>query len=433
MTKLNRINFGNTKFTIVSIFLLSIYSFFGYLFPNDISYSILTSSLIIILFSIAFKKKQLVISKQLNIILLITLFIFIQLLSVIFSVAPSNSLKVFVNRSVILIIGILFCLETNWYKSGIKILFVFSFIHMFFTILLYLFPTIFSNFLSQKLPSETSIYITSAMSRGLYPGITNQVARNAFYISVGIAVLCNELIKDKHNRNKYIIMCVFLLALLLTGKRGHLVSNFIAILLTSIVYTKYKNKKIFTTVIRAVVIILLIFIVLTIIFPEAATPIMRFIERKGRDQSSGRIQLYILALDLFYQRPIMGWGIGTYNYLFGTGTHNMYLQVLSENGVIGLVCLLLVLFANILNGIKSIKFSLFKEGTVDNKYLIFSLYIQFFYIMYALTGNPLNDGFILIIYLLASSIPYTIKLKKVKLISREESDNENFLNLVKEY
>ena len=72
---------------------------------------------------------------------------------------------------------------------------------------------------------------------------------------------------------------------------------------------------------------------------------------------------------------------------------------------------------NLINAIKVIKFTRINFPNTANRskinfYVYFSLYIQLFYIVYGLSGNPLNDPFILITYLIISSIPYSLRIYK---------------------
>ena len=91
---------------------------------------------------------------------------------------------------------------------------------------------------------------------------------------------------------------------------------------------------------------------LFLLFPESSAPIIKFIERQGGDQTSGRITLYINALEMFKQKPILGWGSGVFANLYGIGTHNIYLQLLAENGLIGFILFVTLLFINLSTTIK---------------------------------------------------------------------------------
>ena len=351
---------------------------------------------------------------QLIIIATIIMFIILQILTMNFSVDPSTSSKVTLNRSAILAVGALLCIRGNWYKNAIKISLLFSTIHLAATLIAYFIPNIFNSIILNFIPSSIGNEISLIMTRGVYSGITNQVARNAFYISVGISILYGEIV-TKHRKidiSKYILMALFLLALLLTGKRGHLIANLFAMLATSGVYAKIRGFSSGRKVIKIGLLVSLLIIILIFAFPESAAPILRFIARQDGDQTSGRIPLYINAIELFKQRPLLGWGAGSFAFLYGIGTHNIYLQLLAENGILGFLLFSSIILLNLSNTIKKLRLYCVPNTNDSNVYLLFSLYIQLFFIIYGLTGNPLNDGFILIIYLMASSIPYTLTTER---------------------
>ena len=123
--------------------------------------------------------------------------------------------------------------------------------------------------------------------------------------------------------------------------------------------------------------------------------------------------MFSSAFDLFKQKPILGWGPGVFSNLFEMGNHNVYLQLLSENGLVGFTLFVSMLLFNLSTTLRKLKFNIKNNYSLQNNtYLFFSLYVQVFYLIYGMTGNPLSDGFILIIYLIAASIPYTMKKKK---------------------
>lgn len=73
-----------------------------------------------------------------------------------------------------------------------------------------------------------------------------------------------------------------------------------------------------------------------------------------------RLDLWDHALDLFWKKPIFGVGFGGYEFtmpeeLRWKDTHNYYLKMMSEQGVIGLGLLLIVLFLAFRSGWKLLK------------------------------------------------------------------------------
>ena len=408
-----------SKLLILVLFLLSIYSFVGYMLPGYSQYGLLVLSMVVLIFSLIIQDNLKFSTNQLILVSIILLFVAEQLLLAPHSMFPENSMKVAINRSVILIIGAFLSLRGNWFKIGIKILYLFSCAHAAFTVISYLLPSFFNNKILPFLPQEISSEITYFLVRNLYPGITDQIGRNGFYITVGISILyCQVIISNwKSNRYKYAQLLFLFLALLLTGKRGHLLANLMVIVFISAIYSKYRNKNFILKIIKTVFILVFITFLLVIIFPEAAAPFMRFIARQGGDQSSGRFVLFSYALDMFKQKPILGWGPGTFSNLFGIGNHNVYLQLLSENGLVGFTLFVSMLLVNLANTLRRLKLSIQNNSSSQvTIHLLFSLYVQVYYLIYGMIGNPLNDGFILIIYLIAASIPYTVRINENRTI-----------------
>ena len=102
-------------------------------------------------------------------------------------------------------------------------------------------------------------------------------------------------------------------------------------------------------------------------------------------------------LRIFEGNPILG--IGPFCTSLYAGEflgHNIYLTTLSENGLIGLICLSVLLLLNIKDS-----FTRFKSGD-HSVYMYVSIYIQIFFILYGFTGNPLYGSQFLITYIIFS-------------------------------
>jgi O-antigen ligase len=134
-----------------------------------------------------------------------------------------------------------------------------------------------------------------------------------------------------------------------------------------------------------------------------------FVERVlaiGRDESSlTRLSMWTLAIDNFASSPFWGIGWGGFRYQFNQllfnpsykseryaflNAHNVYIQLLAETGIIGFTLFILNAFSILKNTIayKKTKLTLsITEKTVLN----YSLLIQIFFYLYALTGNCLYD------------------------------------------
>ena len=124
---------------------------------------------------------------------------------------------------------------------------------------------------------------------------------------------------------------------------------------------------------------------------------------------SGRTFLYELAFSFFKNQPFLGIGWGNYRaYTLGifsltSGTtfevHNVYLQLLCETGIIGLAAFLIAVIATLVYGVKKYRGLLTACDRNERFYAVrFGLYLQFFFLAYCMSGNPLYDYNFLITY-----------------------------------
>ena len=74
-----------------------------------------------------------------------------------------------------------------------------------------------------------------------------------------------------------------------------------------------------------------------------------------------RIEMTLIGLEYFLKSPYLGIGLGNLLPLSGIFTHNCYISVLIEYGIIGGLCWFFLLVRTILIGIKNISQSINKE------------------------------------------------------------------------
>lgn len=130
------------------------------------------------------------------------------------------------------------------------------------------------------------------------------------------------------------------------------------------------------------------------------------------DITNGRSSLNSQMFNLFLDNPILGIGpLATLDYTGENLGHNIYLQYLSESGIIGFICLISLIVGNVYKTIKCINHS----NLVGNNDLYFSLLIQVFVIVYGFLGNPFYNIIFLIPYaLFTTSIGYIFNRIKGK-------------------
>jgi len=220
---------------------------------------------------------------------------------------------------------------------------------------------------------------------GLNSKIATGTGKNslAFMVAILIPFFLNSFFEDKKNIKfslKYMelfaSLIIVLLAISIQSRGLFLVILFYFFIL---LLTEIKNKKFYFKIFLSII---LIFLVVFLFLSEELksdlffrfSVIFRLFEQNVylEDLSNIRYDLIKRSIELFSASPLIGVGAGNFMY-FGQGSfyisHNDYLLVLSEQGIIGLIIFLLVLFSFI----KSAFFNLKKEKNYINKSLLMSV------------------------------------------------------------
>jgi len=163
----------------------------------------------------------------------------------------------------------------------------------------------------------------------------------------------------------YKIVCFILLIIqtstcFLSGGRGGVVLIFVLFIANVFINFGKKAYKIVVPV--ALFIVIVRFTVPSLINLlgidiKGLDRILRFLN--GNFFGDGRTNLYIQSFELFREDPIIGKGIGSIFHLLHSYSHNLFLDILTETGVIGLFVFLFILINFF---IKS--YSLFRQGSL---------------------------------------------------------------------
>lgn len=192
------------------------------------------------------------------------------------------------------------------------------------------------------------LFNDSKTGGGLFLDSSGFIYQNiSYYAAYGLSFtifLINEhsLKRDtRYNWMLYIIIILQIFIALISGGRGGVLLS--ATLLIYWIFIQSNKKKIFK-------IVIMIFILFTLLI--AITPIFidKFdIDIKGLERllnvfdsnvdvsDIGRIRLYKDALRLFLENPINGNGLGSVFYYLGTYSHNMFIDILMELGIFGII------------------------------------------------------------------------------------------------
>lgn len=260
-----------------------------------------------------------------------------------------------------------------------------------------------------------------SLSRGR-SGFTLNTGYSAGYIIAGLLSCLSEfsLTSLRFRVKDSIVPICLVFSLLLTGKRGSTLFASLTFLYCYIMPVKGSNKiRRYCRVFLAVCFIAVCLLAFRDAF--SSIPIIKRIMESisafalGEDITSGRTRLYLWALELFRENPLfgIGWGkyrttvVGNVTLVTSLETHNIYLQLLAETGIVGFVSFM-IMFLIFWNKSR-IAYCNCEQRENDNvhrwkRLLYFSHAYQTYFLLYGLTGNPLFDPHFQIMYIFSCMI-----------------------------
>jgi O-antigen ligase len=161
--------------------------------------------------------------------------------------------------------------------------------------------------------------------------------------------------------------------------------------------------------------------------PNVLNAINRFIKLSDEGNiDAGRSDLYALAFSLFKTSPLLGIGWGKYKYIYAAlnpldiftiQVHNVYLQLLCETGIFGFIIFVSAFIASFVFAVRLfVNYRKKKIELPENSsyILMFSLFMQTFFLLYCFTGNPLYDFQMLYPYLMSVGIVQYYKFNFIR-------------------
>lgn len=247
-------------------------------------------------------------------------------------------------------------------------------------------------------------------------GILPHTASAGCFICSGLAANFFLQKTKKSNHTGSIRILIFIISILILQKRGFLLDIVLTVFFMWIFSWRFtKNERVklrkqmmfaFTIIVLCVVAGLLYYYVPMVQFYTDSL-LNRFTNSEGT--LSGRTLLYSLALSFFRRNPLLGIGWGKFRGYtqgifsqYSTSTyevHNVYLQLLCETGIIGLVTFITAVGTTLFHSIKKYR-SFINAGFTERQFqaVRLGLFLQLFFIFYCLSGNPLYDYNFLITY-----------------------------------
>ena len=258
------------------------------------------------------------------------------------------------------------------------------------------------------------LYISKAFELtrggGLGGGLFPYSSYAGCFIVPGLAALIIQEENRTKNRRFYIETAVYLLSLVLIRKRGFILDIVLGSLFLwyldilgqgKIVIRGNKSTKRLISVVAFLMLLFAVYHSVPFIREALDSFLAKFYEEDG--DFSGRGSLYALAFSIFRGNMLTGIGWGQFRalsqgvfYYASTKTyevHNVYLQLLCENGIVGLLAFLLATGRLLLYSSRKYIMLIFKREAVAErrKAVKLAVFLQVFFLTYCISGNPLYD------------------------------------------
>lgn len=253
-----------------------------------------------------------------------------------------------------------------------------------------------------------------------FPGLGGYLGNNAFLLSTGLGLYVGSIIFEKrHRKLNLFIFLLLLISILLTGSRTALLLCTVSGVLSYIFKDRTNFIRVYKKIFQFVAIFLVSGILVFTIAPEAIVNILdRF--QNGQESINNRFILYSYAIELFKNKPLFGFGINSFLGLTYTNpamientyVHNIFLQLLAETGIVGAFFILIPYFFTWFSTLYLMRK---QKKLEERKELFISFFIQNIFLIYFLSGNPLYDYNLLLIYFIFISIPIYYLLRRLQI------------------
>ena len=328
------------------------------------------------------------------------------------------------------VIMVLAALKPGDHKGMMRIILLYSLVHVTATWVLYFVPTLYERLykLWGYWPSGTEHNFQVHRA-----GITNNYSRNTvgqlpalFLMAATITViLLTRGMITRYNTGRILaaaaITAATLGALLLTAKRSGVLFGTAAILFGYVTY-RYKRINIAKIAVLGIAALFLLLAASRFV-PPLQLIINRFLELGKDTSTTNRIKMWKLALEMFARQPLVGNGWESFKYEYyaklsaRTGSmydyldaHNVYLQVLAETGILGTSLFLVCIGTTFLTTYRLIRARDRIASGYDRAAVLYSFMYQVYFVLYCATGNCLYD-IVFVHYTVAAGLMFGVYLR----------------------
>ncbi len=320
-----------------------------------------------------------------------------------------------------LVILIIAKLEINRFVPALKLLEITSILYAVTTIFHYLFTDIFHSIVFPFVSSTVQQRMLELVNLGYYPGLGfAQPSMAAAPMVVGIGLYIARILSNRDAVKKIdmFMLIILFIGLIMAGKRSILLWGILTALFTYY-FSGEKGKKLIRSIKVFTLSLMSLFILFLIMNYFDTVPFFSRIVGTidgliaGDDVTSGRTVLYDRAWELFRENPIFG--IGWDQFLVVTSgqllardltVHNVYLQILTEMGIVGFVIIIIPFAYVYFKTIRTLK-KVIDDDMYNKNWrmgISFSFYFQTFFLLYCISENPFYNVVYMFLYFFSITI-----------------------------
>lgn len=305
--------------------------------------------------------------------------------------------------------------QKKWFECLAIIMFVVGLVFAVTTYMFYFSRDLYVLFVNKFYPNE-SLSLLMNYDRGAIYGLAKNSSFNSAFILYSLAFFFSYILGKKKRKNfvfvlvSILIVLALYVAIFLTVKRNAVLFGTIAFIICYL--TVSKNKHRFAIVVGSLAVAVALLFAASLVVPGIATLIQKTISQtESGNITNGRWERYQATITIFKNSNLFfGRGWGALRSLYGNdpsiltdSTHNVYLQLLAETGFVGFSIFILFFFYNYLRCFDLI-LAIKKESPDKSvsSYLCFCLFLQTYFLLYCITGNPLYDPAWFMPYLLST-------------------------------
>lgn len=333
---------------------------------------------------------------------------------------PANLRDFIAYLSFVILIVSVKC-NLSFMENTIRLLFAMSVFHLVFIIVNFLFKSQYNNFIYSILAQGAVATFTEAVRGNYYTGFGYIPGDTSGYMVNGIIILlfADKLVQKKY---KYVQCGLFLIGIMLCAKKSHLLCLIVTIMLVWII-TASGSKKLKRIVLIALTVISICTLGYSLLPLFSGIPMMNRISVSldqlisGRDFTSNRTNLYVLAINFYKENKL--WGVGwkffnqyTYNR-WGKANYvnNVFLQLLAETGIVGFILFVTPMILCLRRTF--VQLNIVRKQYMDNdklvQFLSLSLAMQLFFLLYSIFEIPFYDYTFLLVYGIAIVISNSVQ------------------------